>query len=63
MTMSPTAIRDIGNVLLEAAFDQVAKDRGLTREALIFLKIKDDSVSRDVKAYMLSGLNFASSKI
>jgi hypothetical protein len=60
---SPAAIREIGNIIVKAAMEQVAKEAGVTYAQLLVLMAQDARVSKRVQDYIVSGYNFAKSKM
>jgi hypothetical protein len=63
LPMSPAAIKELGNIIVKTAMEQVAKEAGVTHEQLLVLMAEDKRVSKRVQDYIVSGYNFAKSKI
>jgi hypothetical protein len=62
-TMSPAAIKELGNIIVKTAMEQVAKEANVTHEQLLVLMTEDKSVAKRVRDYIVSGYNFAKSKV
>lgn len=62
-TISPMAIMKIGDMIQNAAMEQTAKDAGVTLEELPALMESDASVAKRFRDYIVSGFNFATSKL
>ena len=62
-SMSPAAIKELGNIILKTAMEQAAKDARAPLEELPALMVSDASVAKRVKEYTVAGFNFATSKL
>jgi hypothetical protein len=63
LPMNAVAIREIGNIIVKTAMEQVAKEANVTHEELLVLMAEDKSVAKRVQDYIVSGYNFSKSKM
>jgi len=62
-TISPMAIMKIGDMMHRTAMEQTAKDAGVSLEEVRALMESDASVAKRFRDYIVSGFNFATSKL
>ena len=62
-TISPMGIMKIGDAMHRAAMEQTAKDAGVPLDELRSLMESDAMVAKRFRDYIVSGFNFATSKL
>jgi hypothetical protein len=62
-SISPMGIMKIGDMMHKAALEQTAKDAGVSLEEIRALMESDASVAKRFRDYIVSGFNFATSKL